>query len=394
MSKWETVKISDVTFFQEGPGVRNTQYTTDGVKLLNVANLQNGKLNLSTSDRYISEDEANGKYKHFLVDNGDLIIASSGIKVDYFDKKMGFAKKEHLPLCMNTSTIRFKSLDEERFNLNFFMYYLKSIDFKKQLEKQIVGSAQLNFGSTHLKKMIAPLPPLETQKKIADELDKITGLIEKRKSQIEKLDLLTKAKFVEMFGDPVTNEMGWEKVKLSNLGELGRGVSKHRPRNDPKLLNGDYPLIQTSEVANAKLYINTYTNTYSDLGLKQSKMWKKGTLCITIAANIAKTAILTFDACFPDSIVGFSSNERTNQMFIHFWFAFFQQILEAQAPESAQKNINLKILSDLDVITPPFSLQNKFAEYVEEIEKTRYNMEKGLKQLEVLYKERMQEYFE
>ena len=87
--------ISDVVWFQEGPGVRNTQYTTEGVKLLNVANLVDGEVDLSNTNRYISEGEAYGKYKHFLVDEGDLIIASSGIKVDYFDKKMGFIKKEY-----------------------------------------------------------------------------------------------------------------------------------------------------------------------------------------------------------------------------------------------------------------------------------------------------------
>ena len=107
------VKIPDVLFFQEGPGIRNTQYTNDGVKLLNVANLVDGKLELSTSDRYISEKEAYGKYKHFLCDTGDFVVASSGIKVDYIDKKMGFVEDFMLPLCMNTSTIRFKVLNPD-----------------------------------------------------------------------------------------------------------------------------------------------------------------------------------------------------------------------------------------------------------------------------------------
>ena len=97
MNNCETKKIPDLLWFQEGPGVRNTQYTSSGVKLLNVANLVNGKVDLSTSDRYISEEEAYGKYKHFLVDDGDFIIASSGIKVDYFDKKMGFVSTSQLP---------------------------------------------------------------------------------------------------------------------------------------------------------------------------------------------------------------------------------------------------------------------------------------------------------
>ena len=89
---WKIEKIPELLFFQEGPGVRNNQYTDSGVKLLNVANLQNGKLVLDNTNRYISKEEAFGRYKHFLADEGDLIIASSGIKVEYFDKKMGFVK--------------------------------------------------------------------------------------------------------------------------------------------------------------------------------------------------------------------------------------------------------------------------------------------------------------
>lgn len=123
-------------------------------------------------------------------------------------------------------------------------------------------------------------------------------------------------------------------------------------------------------------------------------MWKAGTLCITIAANIAKTAILSFDACFPDSVVGFIANEKTNNIFIHYWFSFFQQILEAQAPESAQKNINLKILSELNVIVPAIELQNRFAEFVEQIEKTRSSISHSLEKLETLKKALMQEYYE
>ena len=196
-----------------------------------------------------------------------------------------------------------------------------------------------------------------------------------------------------MFGDPVSNSYGLPEAVLSELGELGRGVSKHRPRNDPQLLGGEYPLIQTGDVANAELYISTFNSTYSELGLKQSKMWSKDTLCITIAANIAKTAILQFDACFPDSVVGFSANERTNNIFIHYWFSFFQEILEAQAPESAQKNINLKILSDLKVIVPVKEKQNQFATFVAQVDKSKLAVQKSLEQLEILKKALMQAYF-
>ena len=179
------VLITDVCWFQEGPGVRNNQYTDSGVKLLNVANLVDGKVDLSTSGRYISEEDAYGKYRHFLVDNGDLIIASSGIKVEYFDKKMGFVNEKHLPLCMNTSTIRFKAIDKNKINMKYFMYFLKSKAFKQQLKKQITGSAQLNFGPSHLKKMYIALVDKYEQDIICSILSKVEKILEPSSSRCE-----------------------------------------------------------------------------------------------------------------------------------------------------------------------------------------------------------------
>ncbi len=233
----------------------------------------------------------------------------------------------------------------------------------KEISKTIVSEIEIN------------LPEYRKQEKIANELEKINKIIGCRKQELKLFEDLVKARFVELFGDPVSNSKGLKELTLPELGELGRGVSKHRPRNAPELLGGEYPLIQTGEVSNAGLYIENYENTYSELGYKQSKMWKAGTLCITIAANIAKTAILKFDACFPDSVVGFKANDKTNEIFMHYWFSFFQAILEAQAPESAQKNINLKILSELKVIAPDIEEQNKFATFVVQVNKSKLPQE-------------------
>ena len=197
------------------------------------------------------------------------------------------------------------------------------------------------------------VPKFEEQSKIGAILDTLDKLIEYYERTLPIYDQLIKSRFIEMFGNPFTNEKGWIMSILSDLGTLERGVSKHRPRNDPILLGGKYPLIQTGDVANSFTYIKKYTQTYSEVGLRQSKMWKKGTLCITIAANIANTSILSFDACFPDSIVGFVPNRNTDVLFIHYLFTFIQGGLERNAPQSAQKNINLDILKKLKVISPP-----------------------------------------
>lgn len=210
------------------------------------------------------------------------------------------------------------------------------------------------------------------QREIVEVLKNVENTIRYQQMEINKFDQLIKARFIEMFGDPVSNSKHLPLKTLPQLGTFGRGVSKYRPRNAPELLNGPYPLIQTGDIANSELYIKNYNNTYSEIGLKQSKMWDKGTLCITIAANIAKTAILQFDACFPDSVVGFNGNTLTDNIFLHYWFSFFQEILENQAPESAQKNINLKILSELQIITPDIIEQNQFADFVRQVDKSRF----------------------
>ena len=280
---------------------------------------------------------------------------------------------------------------DDSVDTDYAYYFLLSL--KDVVKNTGRGVAQNNINQAILKNIHLPLPPLDKQRRIAAVLDKVTGLIAKRRQQLEMLDELVKARFVEMFGDPVSNPLNLPLLPLPQLGEFGRGVSKHRPRNAPELLGGKYPLIQTGDVANSNLYIYTFEHTYSELGFKQSKMWKAGTLCITIAANIAKTTILAFDACFPDSVVGFVANEKTNNVFIHYWFGFFQQILEAQAPESAQKNINLKILSELKVIVPSIELQNQFADFANQTEKTKTTISHSLEKLETLKKALMQEYF-
>ena len=99
----------------------------------------------------------------------------------------------------------------------------------------------------------------------------------------------------------VRKESDWGEFKLGNLGFLGRGKSKHRPRNDSSLYGGNYPFVQTGDIKAANLYISESSQTYNEKGLFQSKLWKKGTLCLTIAANIGETAILNIDACFLSS---------------------------------------------------------------------------------------------
>ena len=175
--KWEIKRLRELCWYQEGPGVRHYQFTKDGIKLLNGTNIVNGKVVLDTTNRYTSKQEAFGCYKHFLVDGGDILIASSGVSIDRFHEKVAFASFENLPLCMNTSTIRFK-VNPSGLLDKYLYFFLQSDLFKEQIGKQATGSAQLNFGPAHLGTINIRIPPsTEEQTAIATVLSDMDGEI-------------------------------------------------------------------------------------------------------------------------------------------------------------------------------------------------------------------------
>ena len=255
-SKYKICKLNEVAWFQEGPGVRKSQFRTSGVKLLNVGNICDRELNLDKTSIYISEEEAYGRYKHFLIDEGDLLIASSGIKVDYFDKKITFARKEHLPLCMNTSTIRFKVIDKAVLDINYLRHFLASRYFTKQVQFHITGSAQLNFGPSHLNKMTIILPLLEEQKKIARILDKADEIRTKKKQANEKLDKFLKSTFINMFGDPVNNTKNYPVQNIATFAKVKIGPFGSSLHKEEYITDG-IPLVNPSQIVDEKIVFNS-----------------------------------------------------------------------------------------------------------------------------------------
>ncbi|MCS7466413.1 restriction endonuclease subunit S [Stieleria sp. ICT_E10.1] len=219
-AKWNRVPLPDAYVFQEGPGVRKWQFTSDGIKLLNVANIEkSGHLNLNKTDRHLATEEVENRYKHFLLDDGDLVIASSGISFDadgLLRTRGAFVSAEHLPLCLNTSTIRFKA-KEDVSDLSFLRHWINGYEFRQQITQRVTGSAQQNFGPTHLKSLKISLPPLSEQKRIAEILDRAEALRSQRRAALALLDELTQSIFLDMFGDPKVNPRGWRCLPFSEL---------------------------------------------------------------------------------------------------------------------------------------------------------------------------------
>ena len=184
----------------------------------------------------------------------------------------------------------------------------------------------------------------------------------------------------------------WKKVSLDQMGTVSRGKSKHRPRNDARLFGGKYPFIQTGDIGSAGLYVNEFSQTYNEEGLAQSKLWEKDTLCITIAANIADTALLAFPACFPDSIMGFVADPKiSNVKFVKYCFDILQRDCKQISQGAAQDNLSWKKLSTIEFPCPPIEVQHRIATILSRYDSLIENYQKQIKLLEEaaqrLYKE-------
>lgn len=188
-----------------------------------------------------------------------------------------------------------------------------------------------------------------------------------------------------------------EDVEWKTLGEVavdfGRGKSKHRPRNDSKLYGGNIPFIQTGDIRNASHVIHKYNQTYSEIGLEQSKLWPKGTLCITIAANIAETSILGFDACFPDSVIGFVANtKKTSSSYVEYLLSSVKGMLEGKGQGSAQSNINLGTFQNLKLPFPSLSEQARIVAILDKFDALANSLTEGLPR-EIELRQQQYEYY-
>lgn len=154
----------------------------------------------------------------------------------------------------------------------------------------------------------------------------------------------------------------WRPAKLDELGHVGRGRSRHRPRNAGFLYGGPYPFFQTGDIKAANCYLTEYSQTYSEAGLAQSKLWQPGTLCITIAANIAESAILGIPGCFPDSVVGFiADSKKADVHFVKYYLETLRLQMQGISQGATQDNLSLDKLLAFDFLVPPLPIQRRIS---------------------------------
>ncbi|QMW03146.1 restriction endonuclease subunit S [Spirosoma foliorum] len=361
--EWEEKTLDEVATFLKGKGISKSDIVEKGI----LPCIRYGQLYThykETINEVISYTNAPAE-DLILSQINDVIIPSSGetkedIATASCVMKAGIALGGDLNIIRsNTDGI-------------FLSYYLSNAK-KKEISKMAQGISVVHLYSSQLKNLKIQIPSKAEQQKIASCLSSLDVIITAHSQKLELLKEHKKSLMQNLFpqeGETVpqyrfpefVNDGDWKEKKLGELSEIGRGKSKHRPRDATFLYGGKYPFVQTGDIKKAALYLTEYNQTYSEEGLKQSKLWNEGTLCITIAANIAETAILKIKACFPDSIIGLvPNNDVADGLFIKYLFDEYKSQIQNLSQGVAQDNLNQEKLLQIKFLFPTLSEQKKIA---------------------------------
>lgn len=370
------VEFDTVVNFLEGPGVRKWQFRDSGIKLINIRNLVGSKLDLSNTDKHLEESEVNQKYSHFLLEEGDFVMASSGVTWG----KIAEVKKQHLPLCLNTSIIKLKPKGDN-LEKRFLWHFIKSGEFRRQIDRLITGSAQPNFGPSHLHKIFIPLPPLSQQKKIAAILDAADDYRQKTKALIEKYDELTQSLFLDMFGDPVTNPKGFELSKLGLLVENKDSKRVPVKSSDRDNMNGQFPYYGASGIID---YVDDFTHEGNNLLIGED-----GANLLARSTPIAFIAKGQYWVNNHAHVLGY--NGKAILVFLEFFINLID--LSPYVSGSAQPKLNRKNMDQIKVFCPPLELQNQFAERIQAIQAQKTKAQESLAKAEDLFNSLLQKAF-
>ncbi len=346
---WEIKELGEVYDVRDGTH-DSPKYVENGYALITSKNLKNDNLNYDNVN-FITEQDYININKRSKVDVGDVLFAMIGTIGNpiVIRDEPDFAIK-------NVALFKVPKNQDSY----FLKYYLDSGQVIEQMTKDAKGATQKFVGLGYLRNFKIPLPPLPEQQRIVAILDEAFAAIAKAKANAQQ-NLKNVKELFESYLQGVFENKGedWEEKTLEQISEtFGRGKSKHRPRNDEKLYGGEYPFIQTGDIRNCNHYITEYSQTYNEIGLAQSKLWAKGTICITIAANIAETGVLTFDACFPDSVIGLVVNKKfADRNFVEYLLQSFKTRLQALGKGSAQANLNMGTFENELFPFPPLKEQ-------------------------------------
>jgi type I restriction enzyme S subunit len=378
-SFWPLDRVKDI-IEKIGSGVTPAggaaSYAESGIPFLRSQNIHFDGLHLDDV-AYITE-ETHDEMSNSRVRDFDVLLNITGASIGrctFIPKGFGEANvNQHVCIIRPSGRVYYK----------FLTYALSSPYGQDQIFSSFTGASRQGLNFKDLGDIQIPLPSLADQKRIASYLDAsckaIDGAIATKRRQIETLGALAEAMTYQavMRGlNPNTKTKPseidwlpevpahWTVQQIKRACSLLRGKFGHRPRNDPALYGGEYPFVQTGDITAAQKYIRTYSQTLNELGLGVSKMFPRGTLVMSIAANIGDVAILDFEACFPDSMIGLIPDHKTDLNYLYYLMRSMKGIMLRSAILSTQLNLNYVRIGTNFAAFPPQKEQEAIAEFVE-----------------------------
>ena len=380
----DKIKIGDVCEILNGYAFKSDNYVDAGIRVIRIANVQKGYIEDNTPAFYPVESDGLEKY---MLEEGDLLMSLTGNV-----GRVALLEKEMLPAALNqrVACLRLKT---DKLIKRYLFHLLNSDLFEQQCIRASKGVAQKNMSTEWLKDYEIPLYSREQQKQITRVLDKIQYIIASRNEELTKLDDLIKIRFVEMFGDININDKKWDCQPLGELCTIVRGGS---PRPIEKFLGGDVPWIKIGDATDGdNIYLNSTKEHIIQEGVKKSRLVKSGSLIFAnCGVSLGFARIITFDGCIHDGWLAMEDiDERLDKVFLLQALNQMTQHFREIAPAGTQPNLNTAIMKEYNQIIPPMDMQQKFIEFVEQIDKSKVAVQKALDEAQLLFDSLMQKYF-
>ena len=387
-------RLGDICEVLNGYAFKSEKYTSSGVRIIRIANVQKGYIEDTAPAFYPIDTTDIEKYTLY---EDDLLISLTGNV-----GRVALLKKEFLPAALNQRVACLRLKDSAQYDKSFLYYFLNSDYFENKCIQSAKGVAQKNMSTEWLKEYQIPNLSLVEQKEIAAVLNKISELISARTMQLQKLDELVKSRFIEMFGNPISNPMKWDIYQLEEcLERIDNGKSficSDKPRNgdNPAILKlsaatyGDYRPNENKALLDESLFVESSEVHAGDLLFTR----KNTPELVGTAAYVQNTPP---NLMMPDLIFRLVPNEKVNAVFL--WQLInckeFRPVIQAISGGSAKSmsNISKERLGKIKVICPPRELQDSLIPFVKRVDKSKLAIQQSLEKLETLKKALMQQYF-
>lgn len=385
-----TVQLEEVAAVFNGKTPSKAEQRHAGHPVLKIKDVDDAGRFVGRFDSFVDPDLA-AALAEKAIQKGDTLILNAAHNAEYVASKSFFAHGSAVGALATGEWLLLRPLAEQA-DARFIYFWSQHSETRKRLSNLVKG---IHLYPKDVAELPIPLPALCEQKRVADLLEQAGRLRRTRRHALELSDSFLPAVFLELFGDPVRNTMGWPVSELEDLASVERGKFTPRPRNDPSYFGGQFPFIQTGDISNSGGLLRFWTQTINEKGIKVSRSFPRGTIVVAIVgATIGASAILETEVYCPDSVVGIQvDRNRATKEYIEFLLRFWRPVFLSQAPETARANINLETLRPLRVALPPLQLQNYFAALVERHKHLRARQREALRQADHLFESLLQRSF-